>query len=118
MFKDLKSFLKILEYKKQIRVISKLISPFLKVTEISRRVLKNGPALLFNNIKGHNIPLLCNLFGSIDKILLGLGINKKEKLCDIGNLIVFLQSPTPPDSFYDLMKRIPNFVKYLICQPK
>ncbi|MCV2518700.1 MAG: UbiD family decarboxylase [Candidatus Lightella neohaematopini] len=114
MFKDLKSFLKVLEYKKQIKIINELISPFLEVTEISRRVLKkNGPALLFNNLKGYNIPLLCNLFGSIDRIMLGLGINKKEELRDIGNLIVFLQSPTPPNSFYDLIKRIPKFRQIL-----
>ncbi|MCV2508379.1 MAG: UbiD family decarboxylase, partial [Candidatus Lightella neohaematopini] len=118
MFKDLKNFLKALECKKQIKITSELISSFLDIKEISRRVLKkNGPALLFNNLKGYNISLLCNLFGSIDIIILGLGINKKEELHDIGNLIVFLQSPISPNRFYDLMKRIPKFRQQILNIP-
>ncbi|MCV2525092.1 MAG: hypothetical protein N4P87_00555 [Candidatus Lightella neohaematopini] len=48
----------------------------------------------------------------MNRIMLRLGVNKKKELCDISNLIVFLQLITTPNSFYDLVKKYQNFVKY------
>ncbi|EAL58093.1 3-octaprenyl-4-hydroxybenzoate carboxy-lyase [Wolbachia endosymbiont of Drosophila ananassae] len=81
------------------------------MTEIHRRVLSNkGPAIIFENVVTENgknsIPVLVNLFGTIERIALGLNINPGE-LRDLGKLLAFLQSPEPPKNFKDAMKMFP-----------
>lgn len=52
------------------------------------------------------MPILVNLFGTIDRIALGLGINPKE-FRDLGKLLAFLRSPEPPTNFRDVIKMFP-----------
>ena len=74
VYRDLREFIQHLEQKGELKRLSLAIDPKLEVTEICSRVLKqSGPALLFENPKGHHIPLLCNLFGTIERIALGMG---------------------------------------------
>ena len=69
--------------KKDLIRIKKEVSTVLEMTEIHRRVLSNkGPAIIFENVTTENgknsIPVLVNLFGTINRIALGLNINPGE----------------------------------------
>ncbi|MCV2526314.1 MAG: hypothetical protein N4P91_02340 [Candidatus Lightella neohaematopini] len=45
----------------------------------------------------------------MNRIMLRLGVNKKKELCNISNLIIFLQLLATPNNFFNLVKRIPKF---------
>ncbi len=111
MYNNLHDFIKALEEKKDLIRIKEEVSTVLEMTEIHRRVLSNkGPAIIFENVVTENgknsIPVLVNLFGTIERIALGLNINPGE-LRDLGKLLAFLQSPEPPKNFKDAMKMFP-----------
>ncbi|MGL9760753.1 MAG: UbiD family decarboxylase, partial [Wolbachia sp.] len=111
MYNNLRDFISALEEKKDLIRIKKEVSTILEMTEIHRRVLSNkGPAIIFENVVTENgknsIPVLVNLFGTIERIALGLGLNHGE-LRDLGKLLAFLQSPEPPKTLKDAMKMFP-----------
>ena len=84
IFKDLRDFIAALEKEGELKRVSTEVSSHLEVTEISDRTLKSqGPALLFENIKGSSIPLLANLFGSARRIALGMGQDNLDGLRDV-----------------------------------
>ena len=48
--------------------ISEEVDPYLEMAEIQRRVYKaNGPAILFENVKGTAFPCVSNLFGTPER---------------------------------------------------
>ncbi|AKC60761.1 4-hydroxy-3-polyprenylbenzoate decarboxylase [Blochmannia endosymbiont of Camponotus (Colobopsis) obliquus] len=108
---SLRDFLLILEKSSDLKIINLLIDPCLEMTEIASRTLKiKGPALLFKRPKGYFMPVLCNLFGSINRIMLGMGYhNNITYLRDIGKLLSFLKEPEPPQGLRDLLDKIPKF---------
>ena len=58
-YKNLRDFLELLESRGELKRITQEIDPYLEITEISDRTLRaGGPALLFENPKGYNIPVL------------------------------------------------------------
>ena len=58
-YKDLRDFLQRLEERGELKRITHAIDPYLEMTEICDRTLRaGGPALLFENPKGHSIPVL------------------------------------------------------------
>ncbi len=64
-YHDLRDFLTILEQQGELKRISLPVDPHLEITEIADRTLRaGGPALLFENPKGYDMPVLCNLFGT------------------------------------------------------
>ena len=70
-YNDLRDFIAELESRGDLRRISQEIDPHLEMTEIADRTLRaRGPALLFENPKGHNIPVLANLFGTEERVAL------------------------------------------------
>jgi 4-hydroxy-3-polyprenylbenzoate decarboxylase len=132
-FPDLESFLNILEQKGLLKRIIEPVSAELELTEISRRVLsQNGPALLFENVYkvgGGKSPykVLTNLFGTVDRIALALGV-EKDGLRELGEMLAFLKHPEPPQGFkealnmWPLLKKVlamrPDIVKKAACQEK
>ena len=85
---SLRDFIKILEKKKLLKRISEPIDTNLEITEIHRRVIqKGGPALLFDNVihqnKSASMPVLTNLFGTVERIALGMNTTE-NKLTEIG----------------------------------
>lgn len=109
-FKDLREFITLLEKEGELVRIKAEIDPVLEITEIADRTLRsNGPALLFENPKGHSIPLLANLFGNTKRIALAMGQEDILGLRDIGKLLAFLKEPSPPAGWKDLWKNLPSY---------
>ena len=75
IFSDLREFIGFLEDKKELVRIKTAVDPILEVTEITDRISKKGgPALLFEKVKGSEMPLVINLFGSYERMSWALGM--------------------------------------------
>ena len=114
-YKDLRDFIKTLEKQNLLKRISHSVSPELEMTEICDRTLKNeGPALLFENPTGHSIPVLGNLFGTTERVALGMGEKDISALRGVGELLAFLKEPEPPTGFKDaILDKFPKFRKVI-----
>lgn len=118
-YKDLRDFLTQLEKKGQLKRIKLAIDPNLEMTEISDRVLRaGGPALLFENPKGFDTPVLTNLFGTPERVAMGMGEESVEALREVGKLLAFLKEPEPPKGIKDAWNTLPKFKKVLDMAPK
>lgn len=113
-YRDLREFLALLEQQGELKRISRSIDPHLEMTEISDRTLRaGGPALLFENPKGYDIPVLCNLFGTPKRVAMGMGQEDVSALRDVGKLLAFLKEPEPPKGFRDLVDKLPSYKQVL-----
>lgn len=113
-YKDLRDFIALLEDKGQLKRIKQEIDPYLEMTEICDRTLKaGGPALLFENPKGYDMPVLGNLFGTPDRVAMGMGRNKVQDLREVGQWLSYLKEPEPPKGFKEIMEKAPIFKQVL-----
>jgi len=104
-YKDLRDFLAQLEARGQLRRVREPIAPALEITEVADRVLRaNGPALLFERPSGHAMPVLANLFGTPERVALGMGAESVSELRGIGELLSALKEPEPPRGLSELGK--------------
>ena len=113
-YSDLREFIVFLEQRGKLVRISQEIDPNLEMTEISDRTLRaKGPALLFENPKGFDTPVLCNLFGTPERVAMGMGQESVSALRDIGTLLAFLKEPEPPKGLRDLWEKRHDFKQVL-----
>ena len=118
-YQDMRDFIADLEKRGELKRIQTEISTELEMTEISQRVLEaGGPALLFENVKGHDMPVLTNLFGKDTRIALGMGRESASELRDIGELLAYLKEPEPPKGVKDAWDKWPVLKKVLHMSPK
>jgi 4-hydroxy-3-polyprenylbenzoate decarboxylase len=118
-YRDLRDFLKQLEGRGLLRRISAEVSPRLEMTEICDRTLRaGGPALLFEQPSGHDIPVLGNLFGTPERVAMALGRDSAEELRDVGRLLATLKEPEPPRGLRDAWDKLPLFRRVLDMAPK
>jgi len=117
--KDLRDFIQLLEQRGQLKRISQPVSPHLEMTEICDRTLRaSGPALLFENPTGYSIPVLGNLFGTPERVALGMGQESVAALKEVGELLAFLKEPEPPKGMRDAWEKLPIFKQVLNMSPK
>ncbi len=118
-YKDLRDFIHKLERDGELQRISVEVDPYLEMTEICDRTLRrNGPALLFEQPKGHDIPVLANLFGTPRRVAQGMGEDSVAALRDVGKLLAFLKEPEPPKGMKDAWDKLPLFKQVLNMAPK
>ncbi|MGH8687917.1 MAG: UbiD family decarboxylase, partial [Burkholderiales bacterium] len=115
-YSDLRGFLDALEARGELKRISLPVAPRLEMTEICHRVLRaGGPALLFERPEGHSMPVLGNLFGTVPRIALAMGIDPETPpapaLRDIGRLLAALREPDPPSSLRDAVAKLPQLAR-------
>lgn len=123
-YNNLNDFINLLESSGELKRVSSEVSSFLEITEIANRVVKaNGPALLFENVRGYSHPLLINAFGSYKRTALALNCtNIEEQALRIRELV----HTAPPSSLRDKFKLLgtlkdvagflPKKVKSAPCQ--
>ncbi|QBJ61626.1 4-hydroxy-3-polyprenylbenzoate decarboxylase [Pseudoalteromonas sp. DL-6] len=113
-YKDLRDFIDLLEKRGELKRISQEIDPYLEMTEIADRTLRaEGPALLFENPKGYDIPVLANLFGTPKRVAMGMGQEDVSELREVGKLLAFLKEPEPPKGIKEAIGQIPVFKQVL-----
>jgi 4-hydroxy-3-polyprenylbenzoate decarboxylase len=118
-YHDLRDFIKKLEKQGELKRITTPVDPYLEMTEISNRVLKQqGPALLFEYPKGYSMPVLTNLFGTPQRVAMGMGAESVAELRGIGELLAYLKEPEPPKGMRDALEKLPVFRQVLNMAPK
>jgi len=118
-YHDLRDFIGQLEQRGELVRIAAEVDPYLEITEICDRTLRaGGPALLFEKPKGSAIPLLGNLFGTPQRVALGMGEESVEALREVGKLLAFLKEPDPPRGMKEAWRTLPIFKKVLDMAPK
>ena len=117
-YEDLREFIDALEKKGLLKRVKAGVDPSLEAPEImDRTIRKGGPALLFENVLGSRVPILGNLFGTRERVALGLGV-KEDELQRLGEYIAELQRPEPPEGLWDAVKKLPFYGRALTLGPK
>jgi 4-hydroxy-3-polyprenylbenzoate decarboxylase len=129
-YDDLRDWIKALEKAGELKRIREEVSPELEITEITDRVSKigapgkahpgkyapGGPALLFENIKGHpGHKVFINQFGSERRMAMSLGV---ERLDEIAERIKGLMNVKAPEGFLDKLKMLPQLGALASAFPK
>ena len=118
-YADLRDFIQQLDTRGLLKRIDYPVSPFLEMTVVSDRVLREeGPALLFTHPKDHQIPVLTNLFGTAERVALAMGQESITALRDIGHLLAALKEPEPPAGVRDAWGKLPLLKQALNMAPK
>lgn len=117
-YDDLRDFIWQLEERALLKRIDYPISPYLEMSTVSDRVLQEqGPALLFTH-PNLGMPVLTNLFGTVERVALGMGVEQISALREIGELLAFLKEPEPPKSFKDALEKFPLIKRAYHMAPK
>src|SRR6266404_8205556 len=107
-YSSLSEFIQVLERAGELRRIAHPVKAELEITEIADRVMKSsGPALLFENVVGKQIPVLINAFGSAKRMALALGVRDVE---DIAREVEKLVQTKPPKLFKDKLRLVLELV--------
>ncbi|MBE0354892.1 3-octaprenyl-4-hydroxybenzoate carboxy-lyase UbiD [Pseudoalteromonas phenolica O-BC30] len=113
-YKDLRDFITRLEEQGELVRVKQPISTKLEMTEIADRTLRaGGPAILFENPEGFDIPVLANLFGTPKRVAMGMGQTDVSELREVGKLLAFLKEPEPPKGIKEALGQIPVFKQVL-----
>lgn len=122
-FRDLSAFLAHLDAAGQLRRITEPVSVVREITEIHRRVIaESGPALLFerpvqpDGTVSH-VPLLTNLFGTVERVAWGLGVEERN-LPALGRMLADLREPKPPRDLTEAWKALPLARAALSMRPR
>ena len=113
---DLGEFIEKIEKAGQLRRIKTQVDSDLEIAEILRRVMyANGPAILFENVKNHNMPVLGNAFGSMKRLEIGL---ETDDFTQIGQRIVDMTKMDIPSGLFDKIRKLPELSKITDIAPK
>src|ERR1043166_2979960 len=118
-YRDLQHFIETLEQQGQLKRIKAEVSQDLEISEITDRTTKSGgPALLFENVKGHSIPVAINLFGTKERMALGLDVASLDQLPDrLGQILALAMNP-PTGGFLEKVKALPKLMEAASFLPK
>lgn len=115
-YRDLQDFVSRLERQRELVRIQEPVSSKLEITEITDRVCKQlGPALLFENVQGHSMPVLMNAFGSFRRMSLALDVPNLDALGD--EIIDFIEAEAP-DTLFKKLKVIPKLKRMAGAFPR
>jgi len=125
-FNDLREFIRALEERGLLKRIKQQVDCELEITEITDRVSKlsgeKNVALLFENVRGYDMPVLMNAFGSMERMALAFGVDKVDDVAaDLKS--IFAIPYISMENKMDLLKIIPmakraiNFPKYVKNAP-
>jgi len=122
-YRSLRDFLERLEKMGQLVRVHAPVSPHLEMTEIQTRLLaEGGPAVLFENVTGadgrrHEMPVLINLFGTVERVALGME-RRPDQLRELGETLAFLKQPEPPGGWREALDMLPMVKTVMTMRPK
>lgn len=117
-FKDLRSFIDVLEKKGLLHKVKVEVDSILEISEITNRMCKSpggGKAVFFEKVRGSKYPVVTNIFGSLERMCLALEI---EKIDDIGERINGLLNQAPPKTLMEKLSILPTLFDLTKCLPK
>ncbi len=113
-YRDLRHFIDVLDKMGEIKHIHASVDVELEISEITDRVSKqNGPALLFHNPKGYDVPVLINAFGSRERMMKALDLDSYESFFE-----KYFELLDKPSNIMDKLKLIPRLTEIAQMMPK
>jgi 4-hydroxy-3-polyprenylbenzoate decarboxylase len=122
-YKSLRDFMSLLEARGLLHRVKAPVSPILEMTEIQTRLLaEEGPAVLFEDVRRpdqsrYSMPALANLFGTVERVALGMG-RKPEDLREVGETLAFLRQPEPPGGWREALSMLPLAKTVMAMKPR
>ncbi|MGZ0189984.1 MAG: UbiD family decarboxylase [Alphaproteobacteria bacterium] len=122
-YKSLREFMTLLEERDLLKRVSSPVSPILEMTEIQTRLLATkGPAVLFEDVRRpdlsrYDMPALANLFGTVERVALGMG-RKPDELREVGETLAFLRQPEPPGGWREALSMLPLARQVMAMKPR
>ncbi len=122
-YANLRNFIESLEKEGQLVRVSTPVSTALEMTEIQTRLLaENGPAVLFENViqpdgTKSDMPVLANLFGTVERVALGMG-RSTNTLRTLGEQLAFLRQPEPPGGWKEAIQLLPILKTVMAMKPR
>ena len=122
-YQSLRDFISHLEREGRLRRVSEPVSTHLEMTEIQTRLLaEGGPAVLFEHPVDAdgtptNMPMLVNLFGTVERVAWGMGRQPAE-LRELGETLAFLRQPEPPGGLREAVSMLPLVKQAMTMRPK
>jgi 4-hydroxy-3-polyprenylbenzoate decarboxylase len=120
---SLREFMARLEKAGDLVRVSEPVSTELEMTEIQTRLLaEGGPAVLFENARNPDgsateMPVLVNLFGTVERVALGMD-RRPDELRSVGEMLAFLRQPTPPEGLRDAIDKFPLLKTVMSMKPR
>jgi 4-hydroxy-3-polyprenylbenzoate decarboxylase len=118
MYVDLDQFLTDLTAHRVLSRISDPVDPHLEIAAVTDRACKlpgGGPALVFEHPTGFDMPVASNVYGSMERMCLALGV---ERLDDLAKEIDELMTPQMPEGIMDALKMLPMVARLRDLMPK
>ena len=113
---DIHQYIEKLENAGELKRVKTQVDTNLEIAEILRRTMyANGPALLFENVKNYDMPVLGNAFGSIKRLEIGL---ETSNFTEIGQRIVDMTKMEIPSGFFNKIRKLPELSKMSDVFPK
>ena len=113
---DIHQYIEKLENAGELKRVKTQVDTNLEIAEILRRTMyANGPALLFENVKNYDMPVLGNAFGSIKRLEIGL---ETSNFTEIGQRIVDMTKMEIPSGFFNKIRKLPDLSKMSDVFPK
>jgi 4-hydroxy-3-polyprenylbenzoate decarboxylase len=121
-FQSLRDFIQLLEQKNALKRVVEPVSPYLEFTELADQLIqRKGPALLLENVvrsdgSQYSMPALINLFGTVERVAWGMGV-EPEELRGVGETLAFLRQPEPPGGWREAWDMLPLLKKAMAMKP-
>jgi 4-hydroxy-3-polyprenylbenzoate decarboxylase len=121
-YSSLRDFMARLEREGRLVRVTAPVSPALEMTEIQTRLIaEGGPAVLFENVvengRRHTMPVLVNLFGTIERVAWGMD-REPHELRQIGETLAFLKQPEPPGGWREAFDLLPLLKTVMAMKPR
>ena len=114
--KDIPDFIEELEKQGELKRVNTEVDSDLEIAEILRRgMYSNGPAILFENVKDYDMPVLGNAFGSMKRLEIGL---EMTDFTEIGQRITDMTKMDIPSGLLNKIKKLPELTKMTASFPK
>lgn len=116
-FDSLYEYIDTLESIGKLHRVKTEVDTNLEIAEIMRRMMYSGnsPAILFENVKGYDIPVLGNAFGTMDLLKTALNLSDFR---EIGKRITDLTKLKIPSNLFDKLKMLPRLSELGEYAPK
>src|SRR5213596_1263327 len=113
---DLRAWIKLLEREGELVRIAAEVDPDLEITEITDRTVKaGGPALLFENVKGSEHPLLINQFGTERRMCMAFDA---PSLDDVASRLADVLEMQPPQGLVQKVRGLQKLKSIADSRPK
>ncbi len=127
-YKSLRDFITKLEADGELVRVTEPVSTMLEMTEIGRRLVETGPAVLFENVvkedgSKSSMPVLINLFSKVKRVAMGVTMGGVERttsaeLREVGELMAALRQPEPPRGMKDAWSKLPILKTAMTMKPR